>query len=89
MPGSTASSGTKKLWSVNQSFSFPTKYLLEKKISRSNIILAEQEFNLGKMQTLLDANITVLTLIFKEKSLDCFISPKEIMTSSGMPGAKC
>jgi hypothetical protein len=54
MPGNTADIGTKKIWSVNQSFSFPTKYLLQRKISRGNIILAEQEFNLGKLMTLLD-----------------------------------
>jgi outer membrane protein, heavy metal efflux system len=77
MPGRIANSGIKKVWAVNQSFSFPTKYLLERKISKSTIILAEQEFNLGKLQTLLDANLTVLDLIFKEKFLARLLQRKE------------
>jgi cobalt-zinc-cadmium efflux system outer membrane protein len=73
MPGNTADIGTKKIWSVNQSFSFPTKYLLQRKISRGNIILAEQEFNLGKLMTLLDAKLTLYDLIYNEKTLNVLI----------------
>ncbi len=68
MPGNIPAIGSKKIWSVNQSFSFPTKYLLQRKISRSEISLAEQEFNLGKLMILLEAKNAILDLIYAEKS---------------------
>jgi len=70
MPGKGASTGTKKIWSVSQSFSFPTKYLIQNRISRSNILLAELEFDQVKLMTLLDAEITMFDLIFNEKRLE-------------------
>ena len=77
MPGNNELSGTKKIWSVNQSFSFPSKYLHQKRISRSTIILAEQEFNLGKLNILLDAKLALLDLIYKKKSLVLLRERKE------------
>jgi outer membrane protein, heavy metal efflux system len=69
MPGNNPAMGTKKLWSVNQSFSFPTKYLTQKNISKSKIVLAEQEFNLGKLNIMLDAKQTLFDLIYNQQYL--------------------
>lgn len=77
MPGNTDEIGIKKTWSVNQSFSFPSKYILMKKISRNTIILAEQEFSLGKLMTLLNAKLTLYDLIYNEKSLNILKKRKE------------
>jgi len=77
MPAKNSTVGIKKIWSVNQSFSFPTKYLLQRKISRSTIILAEHEFELGKLMILLDAKLTILDLIYYEKSLKVIMQRKE------------
>jgi outer membrane protein TolC len=76
MPGKNEAIGIKKTWSVNQSFSFPTKYLLQNKISKSNIILAEEEYKLGKMLILLDAKLTLFDLIYNEKYLAVLILRK-------------
>jgi cobalt-zinc-cadmium efflux system outer membrane protein len=77
MPGNSEAIGTKKVWSVNQSFSFPTKYLLQKKINRSSVSLAEQEFNLGKLLILLDAKLTLVDLVYNEKTLSVLLLRKE------------
>jgi len=77
MPGNTDDIGTKKTWSVTQSFAFPTKYLLQKKISKNTIALAEQEFNQGKLLTLLDAELTAYDLIYNTKALNVLRSRKE------------
>jgi len=76
MPGNTDAIGTKKTWSVTQSFAFPTKYLLQKKINKNTIILAEQEFNHGKLLTLLDAELSVYDLIYNTKALNLLKSRK-------------
>lgn len=70
MPANSDQAGIKKIWSVNQSFSFPTKYLLQKKLNRSNVILAEHEFNRVKLLILLDARISYLELIYNKKLLN-------------------
>jgi cobalt-zinc-cadmium efflux system outer membrane protein len=70
MPGNTDEAGNKKTWSVSQTFSFPTKYLLQKKINSNTILLAEQEFNQGRLQILLEAELTVFDLIFNVKALN-------------------
>ncbi len=70
MPGNTDAIGTKKTWSVTQSFAFPTKYLLQKKINKNTIVLAEQEFNQGKLLTLLDAELSAYDLIYNTKALN-------------------
>lgn len=77
MPGTPDAAGSKKIWSVTQSFAFPTKYLLQKKVNKSTILLAEQEFNQGKMQILLDAELTYFDLIHRMKYLDYLLSRKE------------
>ena len=70
MPGNTGEAGNKKIWSVNQSFDFPSKYLLQKKINNSTILLAEQEFNLGRLIVMLEAKLAVLDLIYNTKSVN-------------------
>jgi len=70
MPGNTEAIGTKKTWSVTQSFAFPTKYLLQKKINKNTIVLAEQEFNQVKLLTLLDAELSLYDLIYNVKALN-------------------
>ena len=76
MPGNTDAIGTKKTWSVTQSFAFPTKYLLQKKINNNTIVLAEQEFNQGKLLTLLDAELSAYDLIYNTKVLNLLKSRK-------------
>jgi outer membrane protein TolC len=70
MPGNAETPGTKKTWSVTQSFAFPTKYLLQNKINKNTIVLAEQEFNQGKLLTLLNAKLSAYDLIYNTKALD-------------------
>ena len=77
MPGNSDAIGTKKTWSVTQSFAFPTKYLLQKKINNNTILLAEQEFNYGKLLTLLDAELSVYDLIYNTKKLNVLKIRKE------------
>ncbi|MFO7620129.1 MAG: TolC family protein [Bacteroidales bacterium] len=77
MPGNTDAAGDKKTWSVSQSFDFPTKYLLQKKINRNTIILAEQEFNQGRMNTLLEAELAVYDLIYNTRALDKLLERKK------------
>ncbi|MDX9902501.1 MAG: TolC family protein [Bacteroidales bacterium] len=77
MPGNSDAAGDKKTWSVSQSFDFPTKYLLQKKINNSTILLAEQEFNLGRMNTLLEAELTLFDLIYNTKALDKLLERKK------------
>ncbi|HEX2969804.1 MAG TPA: TolC family protein [Bacteroidales bacterium] len=76
MPGTPEAAGTKKTWSITQSFSFPTKYLLQKKVNRSTIRLAEQEFNQGRLQILLDAKESYYDLAWKMKHLNALVSRK-------------
>lgn len=77
MPGSPESAGTKKTWSVSQSFAFPTKYLLQKKINLNTIKLAEQEFNMGKLNILLEAKGSYLDLLYNTRYLKLLSSRKE------------
>ncbi len=69
MPGNTEAAGNKKTWTVSQSFDFPLKYLLQKKIGGSNTLLAEEEFRLGYMLIMLEAGHTLFDLIYTERSL--------------------
>ncbi|HLN21812.1 MAG TPA: TolC family protein [Bacteroidales bacterium] len=69
MPGQDATPGRKKTWEISQSFSFPTKYLLQKQMSKSTVLLAEQEFGLGRMQILLDAELSFLDLVYNSRML--------------------
>jgi outer membrane protein TolC len=70
MPGSNDGSGNKKTWSVTQSFDFPTKYLLQKKINNNTILLAEQEFKHGSLLILLEAQTALFDLIYNTKALN-------------------
>lgn len=78
MPGKTDNAGIKKIWSVTQSFSFPTKYITLKNLSREKIILAEQEFDLIKLNILLAANDMVFDLIYNKKMLEMLKQRKEV-----------
>jgi len=77
MPGITSNSGIKRTWSVNQSFSFPTKYLVQLNLSRSHVILAEQEFNLILLNKLFETKTLLFDLIYNEKSLEVLRKRKE------------
>jgi len=70
MPETTERRGSKKTWSVTQSFSFPTKYLIQNKLSKEKIILAEHEFNLARLDVLLDAKLLMFDLIYNQKTLN-------------------
>ncbi|MGQ9620162.1 MAG: TolC family protein [Bacteroidales bacterium] len=69
MPGKSSLSGVKKIWSVSQRFDFPSKYLAMKNISRKTVVLAEKEFELGKLNILLDAQLTLYDYLFRKKLL--------------------
>jgi outer membrane protein, heavy metal efflux system len=77
MPGRSAESGLKKIWGVSQSFSFPTKYLLQKKVNQNTVMLAEQEFNQGRLSVLLDAKLSAIELIYNQKILSLLQKRKE------------
>jgi hypothetical protein len=76
MPGNTDAAGNKKTWSVSQSFDFPTKYLMQKKINKNTIILAEHEYNLGRINILLEAECAVFDLIHNTKALNKLLERK-------------
>ncbi len=69
-PGTPDAAGTKKTWSITQSFAFPTKYLLQKKVNNGTIRLAEEEFNLGMLQIMLYAKESWFDLSWKIKHLN-------------------
>ena len=68
----------KKTWSVTQSFSFPTKYITQNRISKDKIILAEQEFDLVRLNILLNAKLLLYDLIFNQKTLEILGQRKEL-----------
>ncbi len=79
MPGRSHSSDPKKTWAVSQRFDFPSRYLAMKNVSRQTVALAEQEFELGKLYILLDAQLTLydylsgkkLLTLLEKRSNDC------------------
>lgn len=78
MPGTTETTGTKKTWSVMQSFSFPTKYILQKKISRNTLALAEQEFKLGTLNTMIKAKLMLYEFFYDQRVLEVLLKRKEL-----------
>ncbi|MFZ2340825.1 MAG: TolC family protein [Bacteroidales bacterium] len=77
MPGDSDEAGDKKTWSVTQSFDFPTKYLLQKKINTNNIILAEQEYNQARMLIMLEAEKLAFDLIYNTRALNTLLERKK------------
>ena len=77
MPGNTDEAGDKKTWSVSQSFDFPTKYLLQKKINNNTIILAEQEFSQARMLIMLEAEQLAFDLIYNTRVLNTLLERKK------------
>jgi outer membrane protein, heavy metal efflux system len=77
MPGNSVDGGLKKIWGVSQSFSFPTKYLLQKKVNLNTVSLAEQEFNQGRLSVLLEAKLSAIELIYNQKTLSLLQKRKE------------
>jgi cobalt-zinc-cadmium efflux system outer membrane protein len=78
MPGTTEETGTKTTWSVSQSFSFPTRYILLGKISKNNLVAAEEEYQLGTLNTLLNAKLLLYDLIYDTRTLDILSGRKEL-----------
>jgi cobalt-zinc-cadmium efflux system outer membrane protein len=78
MPGTTDETGTKTTWSVSQSFSFPTKYILQNKISKITLIAAEEEYKIGILNTLLKAKLLLCDLIYDRKTMENLINRKEL-----------
>lgn len=77
MPGNSGEAGDKKTWSVNQSFDFPTKYLLQKKINENTIVLAEQEYNQARMLVMLEAEKLALDLVYNTRSLNTLLERRK------------
>lgn len=73
MPGDASTDRVKKIWSVNQRFDFPSKYLLQKKINKNSVLLAEQEYELGKLLILLDAKMTLYDYLFTRRYYDVLV----------------
>ncbi len=78
MPGTTSDIGTKKTWSVTQSFSFPTRYILQNKLGKNTIVLAEQEFDLARLNTMLEAKQLLFDFIYNQKWLGVLNDRKEL-----------
>jgi len=78
MPEKTTRTAVKKTWSVTQSFSFPVRYITQNQLSKGRIILAEHEFNLIKLNTLLNSKLLLFDLIYNRKKLDQLNSRKKI-----------
>ncbi len=78
MPGTTEEAGTKTTWSVSQSFSFPTRYILLGKISKNTLAAAEEEYQLGILNTLLKAKLLLYDLIYDTRTLDILSDRKEL-----------
>jgi len=78
MPGTTPEIGTKKAWSVTQSFSFPTRYILQNKLGKNTIVLAEQEFDLARLNTMLEAKQLLFDFIYNQKWLGVLNDRKEL-----------
>lgn len=76
LPGASGTDGTKKLWSISQSFSFPTKYLMQSRINKNTVLLAEQEFNQGRLTILLEARLAWYDLIYKSSFMELLSSRK-------------
>lgn len=76
MPERNDRTAIKKTWSVNQSFSFPAKYITQKKLSKDKIILAEQEFDLARLNILLKAKLLLIDLSTTQKTLDILTDRK-------------
>lgn len=77
MPGQNTTAGEKKTWEITQSFAFPVKYLLMKQISKSSLLIAEQEFNHGRLQVMLDAELLLFDLIHNKKLLSLITERKK------------
>lgn len=69
MPGRDQTTGNKRTWAISQSFSFPVKYLFQNKLNKNTFALAEQEYFYGRLQIMLDAEVTLLELIYNKKLL--------------------
>jgi len=77
MPGNSSEAGDKKTWSVNQSFDFPTKYLLQKKINKNTVILAEQEYSQARMLILLEAEKLAFDFIYNTRALNTLLERRK------------
>ncbi len=76
MPEKNEGTAIKKTWQVNQSLSFPAKYITQKKLSKDKIILAEQEFDLARLNILLEAKFLLIDLSTTQKTLDMLADRK-------------
>lgn len=77
LPGNPDNTGVKKIWSVTQSFDFPTRYLRQGKLNKSTVILAEQEFAYRKLMVLLEAKLALSDLIYRKKYLQTLRKRKD------------
>lgn len=78
MPGHNPDEGVKKTWSVTQSFSFPGKYITMSRLSKEKIILAEQEYDLARLNILLNVKYLVFDHIYNRKKLRVLAERKEL-----------
>lgn len=69
MPGMDQTPGKMRTWAISQTFSFPLTYLSQNKLNKSTFVLAEHEYNQGRLQILLEAELTLFELIYNKKLL--------------------
>jgi cobalt-zinc-cadmium efflux system outer membrane protein len=70
MPDRNDRSVVKKTWSVSQSFSLPVKYINQSKLSKEKIILAQEEYDLVRLNILLNSKLILYDYIYNEKKLE-------------------
>jgi len=68
-PGNTPDLGTKEVFSVSQSFEFPTVYKYQKAVSKNKIELAKLSYQLAETEILLDARLKYCQLVYFSKML--------------------
>jgi len=71
-PGKPDNVGNKITWSVSQSIDFPTRYRRIKDLKKTNLELAELEFNYSVLLILNSANLKAIDLISSRKQLDMY-----------------
>ncbi|MBM3420571.1 MAG: TolC family protein [Bacteroidetes bacterium] len=66
-PGTPSSIGLKRTFELSQSFDFPTTYIIRGKLNRESYLLAETEFQSGKIGVLLEARLLAYDYILHTK----------------------
>ena len=80
-PGTPESIGLKRVYEAAQSFEFPTTYIIRGPLKRGTISLAEEEFSLGRVETLLEARLMAYEHIRLSKRVAILKEKQEVFES--------